>query len=56
MVEKIDIGTELKGCGEMIEHIDTGTERYIINRFISMPKLFDELNIAYNLQSSMFCP
>ena len=40
----------------MIEKIDIGTERYIINRFVSMPKLFDELNIDYNLQSSMYCP
>lgn len=40
----------------MIEKIDIGTERYIINRFISMPKLFDELDIDYNLQSSMCCP
>ena len=46
----------LKGCDLMIEHIDIGTERYVINRFISMLKLFDELNIDYNLQSSMFCP
>lgn len=40
----------------MIEHIDLKTERYIINRFISMPKLFDSLGIDYRVNANMFCP
>lgn len=40
----------------MIDKIDRDTEKYIINRFVSMPKLFDELGIDYNLHSNMLCP
>ena len=36
--------------------IDIQVERFIINRFMSMPKLFDSLNIEYRLNGNMFCP
>lgn len=39
-----------------MEHIDLQTERYIINRFISIPKLFDSLGIDYRINANMFCP
>ena len=40
----------------MIKHIDLKTERYIINRYFSMPKLFDSLGIDYRINANMFCP
>jgi hypothetical protein len=40
----------------MIKHIDLATERYIINKFISMPKLFSDLDIDYRENGNMFCP
>lgn len=36
--------------------IDIQAERFIINRFVSMPKLFDSLGIDYRLTGNMFCP
>ena len=39
-----------------MEHMDLLTERYIINRFVSMPKLFDSLGIDYRINANMFCP
>ena len=40
----------------MVDKIDIGIERYIINRFVSMPRLFEELDIDYSLQTNMYCP
>lgn len=40
----------------MIEHLDLSTEKYIINKYISMPKLFDDLGFDYSVQTTMFCP
>ena len=39
-----------------MSNIDLPTERYIINRFVSMPKLFDYLGIDYRVDSNMYCP
>ena len=39
-----------------IDKIDTQTEKYVINKFISMPKLFDRLGISYDENTTMFCP
>ena len=39
-----------------LEKIDIQVERYVINKYISMPKLFDDLDIDYNEHSNMFCP
>lgn len=39
-----------------MEKLDISTERYIINKFISMPKLFDSLGIDYRVNGNMFCP
>ena len=39
-----------------IEKIDNQTERYVINKFMSMPKLFDRLSINYDENTTMFCP
>lgn len=39
-----------------MDTIDLKTERYIINRFVSMPKLFDSLGIDYRINANMFCP
>lgn len=36
--------------------LDLSTERYIINRFMSMPKLFDSLGIDYRINGNMYCP
>lgn len=36
--------------------LDLQTEKYIINRYISMPKLFDSLGIDYRINANMFCP
>lgn len=38
-----------------MEEIDIQVERFIINRFVSMPKLFDSLGIDYRLTGNMFC-
>lgn len=39
-----------------LNNLDLKTERYIINRFVSMPKLFDSLGIDYRINANMFCP
>lgn len=39
-----------------LDKLDLQTERYIINRFISIPKLFDSLGIDYRINANMFCP
>ena len=39
-----------------LNKIDTQIEKYVINKFISMPKLFDKLDIDYDENSTMFCP
>ena len=39
-----------------MKQLDLRTEIYIINRFISMPKLFDYLDIDYRVNANMFCP
>lgn len=39
-----------------MEQLDLLTERYIINRFVSMPKLFDTIGIDYRVNANMFCP
>jgi len=36
--------------------IDNQIERFIINRYVSMPKLFESLGIDYRLTGNMFCP
>lgn len=36
--------------------IDKKSERYLINRYFSMPKLFDSLGIEYRINSNMLCP
>lgn len=36
--------------------LDIKLEKYIINRYISMPKLFDSLGIDYRINANMFCP
>lgn len=40
----------------MIKQIDLQTEKYIINKYISMPKLFDSLGIDYRINGNMLCP
>lgn len=41
----------------MVEHkLDIKLERFLINKYISMPKLFDDLGIEYRTDSNMFCP
>lgn len=40
----------------MEEKINTTLERYIINKYISMPKLFDYLGIDYRINANMYCP
>lgn len=40
----------------VLNKMDLQTERYIINRFISMVKLFDELGIEYRIDGNLFCP
>lgn len=40
----------------MIDKIDITMERYIINKYISMTKLFDELKIDYRTDSNFYCP
>lgn len=40
----------------MITNLDLQTEKYIINRYVSMPKLFDSLGIDYRINGNMFCP
>lgn len=40
----------------MVQHIDLLLERYIINKYISMPKLFDSLGIDYRVNANMYCP
>lgn len=39
-----------------MQKLDIQVEKYIINKFISMPKLFDDLGINYDENSTMFCP
>ena len=39
-----------------IDKVDTQLEIYIINKYFSMPKLFDELGIDYRINANMFCP
>ena len=39
-----------------LDRLDLQTERYIINRFISIPKLFDNLGIDYRINGNMLCP
>ena len=39
-----------------IDKIDTQIERYVINKFMSMPKLFDRLGIDYDENTTMYCP
>lgn len=39
-----------------IDKIDTQVEKYVINKYISMPKLFDKLDIDYDENTNMFCP
>ena len=40
----------------IIKTMDLKTERYIINRYFSMAKLFDSLDIDYRENANMFCP
>ena len=40
----------------IIDKIDIQMERYLINRFVSMPKLFDSLDIDYRIDGNMYCP
>ena len=40
----------------MINRIDLQTEKYIINKYISMTKQFDQLDIDYRINGNMFCP
>lgn len=37
-------------------NIDLTAERYIINRYVSMPKLFDSLGIDYRIDGNFMCP
>lgn len=39
-----------------LNKIDIQIERYVINKFMSMPKLFDKLDIDYDENTTMFCP
>lgn len=39
-----------------LDKLDLQTERYIINRFISIPKLFDSLGIDYRINGNILCP
>lgn len=39
-----------------LNKIDLQIERYVINKYISMPKLFDDLGISYSENTTMFCP
>lgn len=39
-----------------LEKIDIQVERYVINKYMSMPKLFDDLGIDYNERTTMYCP
>lgn len=39
-----------------LNRIDEQIVRYTINKYISMPKLFDSLGIPYNEYSTMYCP
>ena len=39
-----------------MNQLDLLTERYIINRFVSMPRLFDSLGIDYRINGNMLCP
>ena len=36
--------------------LDKKSEIYLINRYFSMPKLFDSLGIEYRVNANMFCP
>ena len=40
----------------ILNKIDLPLEKYLINRFISMPKLFDSLGIDYRINSNIYCP
>ena len=40
----------------IIKTMDLRLERYIINRYFSMAKLFDSLDIDYRENANMFCP
>lgn len=40
----------------MINKIDLQTEKYIINKYISMTKQFDQLDIDYRINGNMLCP
>ena len=39
-----------------LNKLDLQTERYILNRFVSMPRLFDSLGIDYRIDGNMYCP
>lgn len=36
--------------------VDLQLERFIINKYVSMPKLFDSLGIDYRINGNMMCP
>lgn len=36
--------------------LDLSAERFIINKFVSIPKLLDSLGIDYRINSNIFCP
>lgn len=40
----------------VVEDLDIQSEKYIINTYVSMMKLFDRLHIDYRLNGNMFCP
>ena len=40
----------------MVDELDLKSEKYIINTYVSMMKLFDRLHIDYRLNGNMFCP
>lgn len=39
-----------------LKDINITLERYIINKYISIPKLFDSLGIDYRIDGNMLCP
>ena len=39
-----------------VDKVDRQLEVYLINRYFSMPKLFDSLGIDYRVNANMFCP
>lgn len=40
----------------MINHIDLQTEKFIINKFIKLPNLLNDLDIDYRFEGNFFCP